>query len=404
MGLSSIIVIAAGTVLNNRLLKPEIDREVFCEVLLNHYHSSTGSAEELNFGDQNSPSITLRWSSKGEVKSVIAAKDLADDDIVKLEEAFAEALRPLETEYRRFPLFSYRPVSGAIGFEGWFQIVPAPATAPQPTSGWGDYVSVLEVCVQGSSLPMLVNQRAYRQAREIELLFSATTLAGFRLPIRNSESIWVLDPDNQWNPRYLQRGYSSTDVAGAVANFSDISNVEHIELVPVNGYFDGRSQGSSDNAILPETFPVLAMKFYGLNKKDKSRFLRASHWVMHIDEVWRISRSAAYIAAVSAIESLLPSPPKSEAACPSCGHKKTEGLTQRFAEFVDTMVGGAIPRKQRLDFYQRRSRLVHGQSIAKNDDLDLTSTDPLRLREDGDQRWLTAITRIVLHNWLIGKT
>lgn len=397
-------MIVAGTVLKKRLLRPGIGREVFCEVLLNHYHSSNGSAEELNFGEQNSPSITIKWSSKGEVKSVIAAKDLDNDDIIKLEEAFAEALMPAETLYRRFPLFSHRPVSGAIGFEGWFQIVPAPATALQPTSGWGDYVSVLEVCVQGSSLPMLVGQRAYRQAREIELLLSATTAAGFRLPTRISESIWVLDPDDQWKPRHLQRGYSHSDVAGTVPNFSDISNLEDIELVAINGYFDGRSQGSSDNAILPETFPILAIKFNALNKKDKDRFLRAAHWIMHIDEVWRISRSAAYIAAVSAIESLLPPPPIAEAPCPSCGNKKTEGLTQRFAEFVDTMVGGAIPRKQRLEFYQRRSRLVHGQSIARNDDLDLTSTDPMRLREDGDQRWLTAITRIVLHNWLIGKT
>jgi hypothetical protein len=396
-------VVAAGTVLNNRLLKPEIDREVFCEVLLNHYHRSNGSAEQLNFGDQDSPSITIKWSSKGEIKSVTAAKDLADVDIVKLEEALAEALRPAGIEYCRFPLSSYRPVSGAIGFEDWFQIVPAPETAPQPTRGWGDYVSVLEVCVQGSSLPMLVGKRAYRQAREIELLLSATTVAGFRLPIRYSESVWVIDPENHWKPRHLPRGYTNTDVTGTVANFSDISKLEDIELVPINGYFDGQSQGSTDNAILPETSPVLALKFNALNKKDKSRFLRAAHWVRHIDRVWTISRSAAFIAAVSAIESLLPPPPKSEAPCPSCGSNKTAGLTQRFAEFVDSMVGGAIPRKQRLEFYQRRSRLVHGQLVARNDDLDLTSTDPLLLRENGDQIWLTAITRIVLHNWLIEK-
>lgn len=396
-------MITAGTALDNRLLKPEIDREILCEVLFNHYKISNGSAEEMNFGDQDAPSITIKWSSKGEVKSVIAANDLTNDEIVELEEALVEALRPVANEYRRFPLFSHRPVSGAIGFEGWFQIIPAPATAPQPTSGWGGYVSVLEVCVQGSSLAMLVGQRAYRQAREIELLLSSTTVAGFRLPIHNSEPIWVLDPDNQWQPRQLQRGYSNAGVAGTIPKFSDISNMEHIELLPIYGYFDGRSQGSSDNAVLPETFPFLASKFHALNKEEKIRFLRAAHWVMHIDEVWRISRSAAYIAAVSAIESLLPPPPRSEPPCPSCGNKKTEGLTQRFAEFVDTMAGGAIPRKQRLDFYSRRSRMVHGQSIARNDELDLTSTDPLRLREDSDQRWLTAITRIVLHNWLVGK-
>ena len=396
-------MIAAGTVLTNRLLRPGIDREAFCEVLLNQYHSSNGSVEELNFGDQNAPSISIKWSSNGEVNSVTAAKDLDEEEIVKLEEAFAEAMRPAETQYRRFPLFSHRPVSGAIGFEGWFQIVSAPATAPQPKSGWGDYVSVLEVCVQGSSLPMLVGQRAYRQAREIVLLLSAITVAGFRLPTRNSESIWVVDPDDEWKQKHLPQGYSHADVSGTIPEFSDISLLEDIELVPINGYFDGRSQGSSDNAILPQTFPSLVMKFDALNKKDKSRFLRAAHWVMHIDEVWKISRSAAYIAAVSAIESLLPPLPMAEAPCPSCGSKKTEGLTQRFAEFVDTMVGGAIPRKQRLKFYQRRSRIVHGQLIARNDDLDLTSTDPMRLREDGEQRWLTAITRILLHNWLIGK-
>jgi Apea-like HEPN len=380
-------MIAAGTDLKSRLLKPEIDREVFCEVLLNHYQCSNGSAAELSFGNQDSPSITVKWSSKGEVKSVIA-----------------DALRATETQYRRFPLFSHRPVSGAIGFEGWFQIVPAPATAPQPTSGWGDYVSVLEVCVQGSTLPILVGQRAYRQAREIELLLSALTVAGFRMPTRNSEPVWVRDPADQWNLKHLQRAYSHADVSGAIPNFSDISAMENIELGSLNGYFDGRSQGASDNAILPGSFPILAFKFNALSKKEKSRFLRAAHWIMHADEVWRISRSAAYVAAVSAIESLLPPPPTVEAPCSLCGNKKNEGLTQRFAKFVDSMAGGEIPRKQRLEFYQRRSRLVHGQLIARSDDFDHLSTDPMRLRENSDQKRLMAISRIVLHNWLIEKT
>ena len=79
------------------------------------------------------------------------------------------------------------------------------------------------------------------------------------------------------------------------------------------------------------------------------------------------------------------------------------GPTQKFANFVETMVRDSVPRKQRLEFYGRRSRLVHGQLIAKNDDFDLQSIDPVRMREDGEQRWMTTITRIVLHNWLVDQ-
>ena len=396
-------MIEAGTDLKNRLLKTEIDAESLCEVLLSHYNRSSGDADELRFGDQENPSIIIHWNMQGTIKNIMVARELSEDEVADIETAIQVVLEPSEKQYRRFPIFSNRPISGAIGFEDWFQIIPAPSSAPQPTRGWGDYVAVLEVCVEGSSLPMLVGRRAFQQARIIELLLAGLTVGGFRLQSQISQSLWVIDFADQSCPKHLQRGYAADDVAGTIPEFTDIGALGDIELVDVNGYYDGRSQGASDNTILPSTFPNLAIKFRSLDTKQQRKFLRSAYWLKHMNDVWSMSKSAAYIAAVSAIEALFPSETDKSIPCTACGLTKREGPTQKFANFVETMVRDSVPRKQRLEFYGRRSRLVHGQLIAKNDDFDLQSIDPVRMREDGEQRWMTTITRIVLHNWLVDQ-
>lgn len=310
-------------------------------------------------------------------------------------------LKPSEAQYRRFPLFSHRPIQGAIGFDGWFQIVPAPADAPQPSNGWGDYVGVLEVKVDGSPLPMIVGKRAYRQARIIELLLAALTTGGFHLSSGSSRSFWVLDPSDEWRPKHMQQGYSFDGIAGTISEFSDISPLESIELVETNTYYANRSQGASDASILPETFPFLIQKFNSLSPDGQDKTLRAAYWIKHSEEVWPLSRSAAFIALVSAIECLLPSDLEIAPPCSNCGRTTSAGPTQRFADFVDSLVKDAVPRKQRLEFYNRRSRMVHGNRIARNDDFDLASVDPLRLSEDGEHRWLSAICelRFTIGTW-----
>ena len=135
-------MIAFGTDLKRRLLRPGIDREILCEVLQNSYQTTYGSVEDLRFGDQQKPSITLKWTPKGDIGAIFAAKDLDDEEISKIEAALLEAIKPTAIQYHRFPLFSHRPVGGAIGFDSWFQIVPASPEVPQPMGGWGNYVSI----------------------------------------------------------------------------------------------------------------------------------------------------------------------------------------------------------------------------------------------------------------------
>lgn len=395
-------MIKAQTDVTRRLLKTGIDVDSLCEVLQNHFLRSSGSSESLGYGDQDSPTILIHWTQTGAIKKIVTGKDIDAATFAKIESEIDDALRATDIQYRRFPIFSNRPVKGAIGFEDWFQIIPAPDSVPQPTAGWGDYVAVLEVAVEGSSLSMLVGNRAFTEAKSVELLLSGLTLGGFRLQSQFSQSVWVLDPEMQGKPRHLQRGFSSQEMHGTVPSFADIGGMSDIELVSVHGYFDGRSQGSSEHAILPETFPGLALKFRTLSKKRKDMFLRAARWAKHMDDVSTLSRSAAYVAAISAIEALLPSTNGPATPCAACGRTKVDGLTQQFANFVDSMVGGAVPYKLRLALYNRRSRIVHGQLIA-SDDVSLHHVNPTSLSEMSEQRWLNASTRIVLHNWLVAE-
>lgn len=190
---------------------------------------------------------------------------------------------------------------------------------------------------------------------------------------------------------------------GVVPRFTDIASLLNIDLVDTSDYYNGVVQGGSESIVLPNSFPQLALKFRALDKSKTTQFLRAAYWAAHMNAVWGMSRSAAYVAAVSAIEALMPAGLQSDTVCESCGTPQRPGITQRFAEFVDEMVRDAVPRKQRLQFYSRRSRMVHGQRISRMDEIDFDDNDPTRFGEDGEHRWLASLTRIVLNNWLASQ-
>jgi hypothetical protein len=129
-------------------------------------------------------------------------------------------------------------------------------------------------------------------------------------------------------------------------------------------------------------------RFFALSADDKERFLRAGYWFQHASRVFRLSKSASFVALVSAIEALMPS---SQAS-----------TKQQFVDFVEALVpGNSIPEAERKRFYQVRSALSHGGKLLASDHagwgLQFT---PKHLGEGRDTRVVSQIVQLVLHNWL----
>jgi hypothetical protein len=153
---------------------------------------------------------------------------------------------------------------------------------------------------------------------------------------------------------------------------------------------------------LPSDIQQQIDRFYSLSVKDREKFLRASYWFQHADPVFTRSKSASFVAVVSAIEALMP-PPQRAKQCQHCNQKLGAGLTEQFDNFVESLIpGGAVPKAERKRFYNMRSALSHGGKLLAGDHEGWGFT-PKQLAQGNDARVMGQIVQLVLHNWLAAK-
>src|SRR5262249_458055 len=137
-----------------------------------------------------------------------------------------------------------------------------------------------------------------------------------------------------------------------------------------------------------------------LSRDHRDQFLRASYWFQHAQEVFPLSRSAAFVALVSAVEALM-SELQGAGRCDACGHSIGPGPTRRFADFVEMYLPRSrVPEPERKRFYSLRSALSHGGKLLRDDHM-LWQFEPKRLGEQTDMRSTWRIVHLVLHNWLL---
>jgi hypothetical protein len=185
-----------------------------------------------------------------------------------------------------------------------------------------------------------------------------------------------------------QRG----DVLGTgLDNFSDVSDVPSLTLIPSDQYYTQFPTASFD---LPSDISAALDAFYRLDAGPRERFLRAAYWVNHAGSV--SSDSASFVALVQAIEAAMPS--QSSEECPTCGKPKGDGPTAAFQKFVDKFSRG-LTEKERKEFYGARSSLTHGRHL-HHWDADGFSFSPTASAEQANHRRLFRVVRIVLLNWL----
>jgi hypothetical protein len=130
--------------------------------------------------------------------------------------------------------------------------------------------------------------------------------------------------------------------------------------------------------------------------------VRAAYWLNHADQVLRLSQSASLVAAIQAIEVLLPAV-KGE-TCPSCNREKGPGPTRKFKDFLQQYAptNDSEERKARDLLYKQRSQLVHGHELLGTDgDYHFGWTNPAhafdRMTLDGAVR----LARIATIKWFM---
>ncbi len=387
-----------NTDLTKRLWKAHYVPDEFAAALSAFYHRSVGSTGETAFGDQDSPSVILQYRRDGSIERVRAGPGFLTADLEPLSQAIATALDQSEPAVRRFLVTTYRPLVGALGFDEWFALLPAPDNAPRPSGDYfGGHPAVLEVQVAGSSDHWITFRRARRALLELEALFALLTKEALEAPGASPRFQWVIDPADDTNLLYARAIYQIPDFAAEAAALSDITPYADIEYVETDRYYAPGFHGSAVLALPKNFFPLLA-HFRRIDDGARARFLRAGYWAKLQGEMGHVSKAATYAAIIRAIEALMPAAPLAE-PCDTCGERPSRGTRQAFAKFVDDMTGSEISEKDRLRFYDRRSRLVHGDALFALDE-QLVMSGPRELTEMSELDTITGLARILFHNWL----
>ena len=139
----------------------------------------------------------------------------------------------------------------------------------------------------------------------------------------------------------------------------------------------------------------------GINRE---KFDRAAFWFSTSSRMRDISMSAAFAALVSAVESLTASSDLHQFSCPFCGGStdhRVPGPTKLFRNFLAAYAPGASLATDRVDMYDLRSDVVHGEHLVELDrEIPIMGWTPPGFKERQQYSDLWRLTRTALRNWL----
>ena len=384
----------------------EVDQGELEQLLVFFYGSGHHlSANEITHSRKGS-GVALRalYNMDGRLHKVLVGPDALPDDVEQLRSTIeAELLIDAKPRIRRQVLFSAVPATGHFKYKDQFQILPAPPAAPRPDQFIGQHPFILEYAVPTSPNFVITSLRQAKIARELELILS--TLLTFRVSGLGSElrKHWVIDYNQAIHQsKFLQEGYAWNGAVAECEDFSATGDTPPMPTVELNEYYGFLGLTLDRTLDLPDNFTRQLDQFHRLNAVDREKFLRASYWFQHASIIFTYSKSASFVALVSAIEVILP---EQEAAqkCPECNSNIGPGIAQRFVEFVESLIpGSGISEKDRRRFYRTRSALSHGGKLLAADH-GVWGFTPKKIGEDIDARTMWRIVQVVLHNWLANK-
>jgi len=386
----------------------EIDQAEFEQLVGSFYgHGHHAEANEIRHGrSHRSCALRALYDGDGRLIKVLIGPDANADDIEQLRSKIeSELLAPGTPRVRRQVLFAAAPTVGHFRYKDVFQIGPVPPGAPRLPYILGHHPFLLECQVKTSTDFMITGLRQQRIGRELGLVLSSL------LDLR----VWSLGPESRHHwcidlangapvlpSKFLQEGYTWEGAVPEDAAFSPTDGIPPIELVEPYQYYAMRGISVDRKLDLPTDFSQQLDRFFALGGTDREKFLRASYWFQHAGLVFTYSKSASFVALVSAIEALMP-PANAGTQCPECKQSIGPGPTSQFIAFVEALIpGSGISKSERRRFYRLRSALTHGGKLLASDH-GMWGFTPTQLGEGYDARAMWQIVQYVVYNWLANQ-
>lgn len=261
-------------------------------------------------------------------------------------------------------IFANRPVIGAWEHAG-LSMKQVPDEAPRPHQLAAPHPFVLQVQYQGVPDSLTRTLRFSQAIFHTHALLSVL-LTGLRpLPGSGFSASWGLpavgpdDPpaeeiQNRVSQLY-QPGYFCSNLSGSYG--------EKIPILSDEAYYGRPGVYIGEKFDLPSSLPTRLSQYSRLNSSDLRQFQRAIHWYTHSLNVAATSRSAALVAAIQAIESLMPKQLGIRDECPECNRDRGPGPTKKFKEFIEHYYPFSASEKNRKTMYSERSNLTHGWDL-----------------------------------------
>jgi hypothetical protein len=308
--------------------------------------------------------LDLVYSKNGHVMRCEPGPELTDE-IVAMLRKHTEVAFESDTGFdvRRTIMFSVPEVKGFWRHGDEWQILPAPPNAPRPDFQLGEHPLILEYRVRRSTNDAIAIMRSRRRYWELCLLFSLLLIDQITSGSDTLPHHWVMLPESTTggvHTAYVNEGYMvGGDFTALTDHFSDPAEHPRLLVTPDDEYYARRGI-REEGMDVPTCLDAAFNRFDNADARTRDKLLRASYWLDASYRVWDLSKSLSYIAAINAVEALVPKSKPDR--CPCCALDRSPGPTARFRNFVETYAANEAPQK-RTEMYRLRSILVHGDGL-----------------------------------------
>ena len=389
--------------LNEKLSIGLADDDEIIAILSGCFPCGSGNTQSVEYqNDEQECAVKLAYKD-GVITEAVRGPALTEE---KLSEIVGKIESAILTEgaqkISRSFLFSYEKVDGFWKYRDLFQIMPAPAEAPDPTESYAQHPFVLEISYKGSSDWRVGQVRTFRKQYEIRLLLHLFLNGNVVWEDWQTKKKWVfVGQDADLHSEWSQLGYTVPNFQAATEEFSDTGTSQPLTGVEANDYFS--RHGITTNPLeIPASLTALFDAFYNLSREDREQFLRACFWYYTAGSAWEVTPSLHYNCLITAIETLMG---RAEAQpCEHCGKDTSPGPTGKFKTFLQTYAPESHNARDRDRFYALRSTLSHGGRLFRQD-LPRTfgALHPTEIEEWSSGGDVSKLTRVGLINWLSSR-
>lgn len=347
--------------------------------------------------------LDVVYDKHGRIACCEPGPGLTEDLVATLRKHVAGAYGPdAGFEIRRDVLFSVPEVKGFWPHGDDWQILPAPPQAPRPGFLVAEHPFVFEYRVRTSLNNFISLTRRRRRFRELHLLLSLVLRGLITREPDTHPHHWVLlhEPAAHGSrTAYLNEGYM---VGGGFViradGFSDPVGHPKLVVVPDDEYYVRRGL-ERDDLDVPTCLDAFFDRFESADPRTRNQLVRASYWVDVAYRVWHTSKSLSFVAAINAVETLVPD--QEHDPCPCCGRNRAPGPSAGFRQLIETHAA-AEGAEARAAMYGLRSALMHGRGLHSSDDSSAwAALIPRNIEHMQLHETALAVSRAVIRSWFL---